>query len=387
MLLTAIEIRNMVYRFCFVRPVGIAPIHLSKRDDLSKFMISQYKYAWDGYRQIFPAPEYLHETLFPTTDGSSVDTRVTWVTQPTPKQLAMISDDKCQLPDTPAASETVAPIEHFIKRLGNGSVEIHNSQIQRVAGFFGVCLTATSKQVSLEAREILYKENTFVFNFSGVHRGGALEANRDFLLGRCDNKGTTHSQISNAMNKLFDRDWRFSEKDEFTSKDPFIYFLGFIGSENTSLLRSLKFAGVDRSRILHTLASPENQLGMKALLPIYTHVLGSVCRSVTALTISHSWGTQNERPPLRNMQELCISTATELSSLLHDIVDALPALRVLRLEWAHIPTSKVPCNLKVYSNHDRWVEFQSLVKIVEGRERDRRRRLRRLGVLEELPSA
>lgn len=145
-----------------------------------------------------------------------------------------------------------------------------------MSGLIGTAILLANKQVSQEAREILYQENSFVFGFNYAHDFHpwtvlSSEAETDAYFEQRisevkdhvfkNNPGDTQMTREHKPSPEPDNDWvetiswkrlpLVSDYDyfisSFVSNDPFVYFLNTIGRENTSFLQSVKYIGMHSS--------------------------------------------------------------------------------------------------------------------------------------------
>ncbi|KAL2063658.1 hypothetical protein VTL71DRAFT_5463 [Oculimacula yallundae] len=336
------EIRDMIYKHCFVRPVGIAPglnygrrkIPIKERVSVGAWeKFSKYKCHWDGRRQFLPIGNY--DSMTPV-DGQLERMLVHWTSIPTQAQQQIISMGARHLPHTQMHVST--KIDHVVNKRHDGSFEIINSQWQIVAGLTGIGLLGTNQQVHNEACQVLYGGNTFVIDTAFVHSESTLEIDSHFYPGFPNQNGSPVTALQNdrRVQKMLGK----GRHNEFARHDPLLVFLRRIGPYCASLIRSIKVNGQFKTAVSISLADVSwadlkryhEKLPFTDILKIYTHVLGVSCINLRTLTLDRSvggkfdysmpwiWAGDDERPE-----------GERISEIVEMFVKRLPTLQRLQL--------------------------------------------------------
>ncbi|KAE8442852.1 hypothetical protein EG329_002594 [Mollisiaceae sp. DMI_Dod_QoI] len=295
------DIRLMIYKLLFVRPICIVPAvnFYRHRPEDCWIKYSVYRYQWEGHRQ--ELPQWSDEGL-PSRDGSPRSVSVEWCSSPTEKQRDIIAKGATNLPSTKVQSDIRGIITHRIEQQDTGSMVIRNSQIYHLPGFFGIKMLRTCKLLRKEGAEILYGDNTFSFD-AGVHYAYEL------------GEGYT-----NHIPGLPVLDGRAPAKKEVAEDIKRSY--------NTSLLKSIKLSGVFKNWTCSSWAMP----GLETILPIYTCVLANACRSLCKVyldgdVMDRQWDHYHDIDPDLTDHEI-------LHEIVGDFVEGLPQLENLHIGWS-----------------------------------------------------
>ncbi|KUJ11477.1 uncharacterized protein LY89DRAFT_758142 [Mollisia scopiformis] len=225
-----------------------------------------------------------------------VELTVEILTEPTSEQARLIALGERTLPFT-FDSEFGTQIGCDVMSRGQGNdkfYQIINRINTTVVRFTGLALLQVCKQISAECSQILYGENSFVFNtgtettmrYTGLHEHDELEHFPHWIPGMPRENGypRTSNQFNNAMNRMFDRDG-FLPK--FVARNPMLQFFHRIGPVNTLLLTKIKVEGQMKTLYNHLPEESESDrsLGFARFLPILTTVLKEACPNLRELTL------------------------------------------------------------------------------------------------------
>ncbi|KAF8865215.1 hypothetical protein BDZ45DRAFT_736321 [Acephala macrosclerotiorum] len=308
------DIRFIIYKFCFVRPLCVVPTtnfredRVIRRNRFLKWHCSAaYEYQWAGFPQIGNSLWGL-----PRRDGVIEVIDTAWTSYPTAAQTLDLSlfGRNAILEDTAVNERWRSNITHHPQFLADGSVKVRNMQYFYLTGFFGVGLLSTCKQVNAEAATYLYSYNTFSFDTTAASH---LENVFDI---------EPHPSTDNVFDE--------ASASTFIQADPFLYFLSQIRRKNATLLRSIRLTGEFKTRVLRPGSGNINRLSFAYLLPVYTHVLRGIGTDLARISLDGLTG-----PGLWD-KELIGNKGTVyeiLDSVVHRLVEALPGLQKLDLGY------------------------------------------------------
>lgn len=304
-----------------------------------------YGYQWDSQRQ----SAYEQENL-PQLDGKLQPLTITRQRVPSKQERMMIESGDmvidaatgklrldCYHDEDIGAS--VTPYVH--QRSENGTVIVERAEVNTTC-IQGTSLLRTCKQVNKEASRILYGENTFVFDTRGhqpfthefgVHPHDAFGTYPADIPGLPNKNGSprTHSQISYAMHKLFDRYANPPVKHPaFIYRDPLTNFLGRIGTKNASYIASVKIEGIFKTVERRPKQLGPAPIGFSGLLThVYPTVLSRACPNLTNLTLHQGIGANfwYDDPKGHSGK----TDDEKIHEVVAGLVDALKALETLHL--------------------------------------------------------
>lgn len=330
--LTYSDIRLMIYDLCFARDVCIVPAVNFHRRRPNKhkdgytggyIKYSAYKYQWAGVPQRLP--EWGTYGL-PSRDGSPRVLPLSWTSEPTEEQLAIIALGGT-LPDTEVADANIGATTHSTCTDTFGNYEIFNHQNYFIRGIFGVKLLRTCKQLRAEGTVVLYCKNTFDFS-SEFHQAQYMlkDEPRTTYGPPFDGALSTNAKISQAINEMFEPGHR---QPRFFWTDPFAKFMIKIGQYNAGLIKSVRFNGGFKNP-----TPPDghwDKVSLAQTLPIYTMILKSACRNLKKVTLqTHTMGSGGVWPDF-TYEELDDSDREGIDGIVGKFVDSLPNLRQLCL--------------------------------------------------------
>jgi hypothetical protein len=282
------EIRNMIYKLCFVRSFGIVPCFTYQKSRTTfhdrpyrsfKWVRSpHYRYRFEGNEQFFSSA--LDDLIKPSSDGSIRPVYNSWHTNPTPEQYGILEDGG-SIEDWTGVnySQWQAPkAETPI----NEKYRIGHTKTYYLPGFFGVKLLRTCKQINAEGCEILYGGNNFVFRTENVHHHSTLRVQPHHIPGFLSKDGSvaTEQQTSATIDKIFDRHFHHPG---FNWEDPILHFFYRISRHNSSLIKSVKIIDSFNSQ-------GYGFVNFIQLLPIYALVFNEVCVSLGRVNLcATSW--------------------------------------------------------------------------------------------------
>lgn len=338
----------MIYKHLYTRPICVVPAvsfyrhrPYYNRQDQGNIKYSVYRYQWAGRLQVLPHGE----GVLPSRDGSPRDLRFEWKTDdPTQEERELIEFDK-PLPDTKSEDEDRSDIEshHFVDE--NGKSWIIRAQTQYIAGFYGIKLLRSCKQLYMEGAEILYGSNVFVFD-AGNYSGYSLEDSHDHIptmpsLESVD-LSPSEEKVSEDVSRIFDKKIR---QPRLIWQDTMLLFFNTIGARNTALLKSIKLSGAfcDEDRNYgryrgrnYILDNKDYKFqSMVDYLPIYACVLKNACHGLRTVYLDGEV-TLSALQVLEDDDEwIEVQTAHEiLNDCVGSFVEALPQLTEFHLGWS-----------------------------------------------------
>jgi hypothetical protein len=288
-----LELRDTIWQEMFCRPTGIVPgpVQLQARRGGTVWRRAIYKYEWDDKEHTRPNEHVAANNLnaeLPSYKSGTTDLDVTWTSKPTEEQAKLIANGATGLPDTVDA-ETGLRIRHWIHRQRDGPPEVLHRRAAVVSCFGNVALLRTCRQIHREAAQVLYGENTFVFDTRGMpnpcpdfirfgtpdypfHRRCAIYAWRDNL--------RSQKPVSTAIDQLLRTDIYQPGDIRF---DPLRLFFGQIGRRHASFITKIKIDG-------HFQTSTGWGKGLQVIdlaivLPFYTEILRDMCKNLRTITL------------------------------------------------------------------------------------------------------
>ncbi|KAH6702995.1 hypothetical protein BKA61DRAFT_740540 [Leptodontidium sp. MPI-SDFR-AT-0119] len=271
------DIRYMIYKLWFIRPVGIVPKDSFYRRSLRrndkyregdgsttrKYTI--YQCQWES--NIQQLPQWGVDGL-PTRDGTLDEVTIFRIFSATPEQLELIADSPW-LPSTGTSTDEHSNIHNYLINSAGDPVEI----------------ATTCKQIRDEETEILYGSNEFIFDTCHSGAGEKFQDDPDQVPGARLLDGTLPSQeqIETAIEKLFDRKVRHPKCVWY---DRFLRFLAVIGRHNAARLKSVVFSGAFEVASSYS----SGWMGFAQLLSVYTVVMSNVCPNLNRITLHKQLG-------------------------------------------------------------------------------------------------
>lgn len=227
------------------------------------------------------------------------------------------------------------PVSQSISE-GPRGVELHNAMYTHCEAFNAIALLRVNKQISGEASEVLYGENTYVFHNNKEYRfDKGIEVSKAPSQSGCKpgSQSTRRNGQKDALRqmcKVLNKDLGLSRWRGLEKTDSLIRFLDKIGPANTSRLRRIKIQGSIHVREPWKSGQvPYHYMShnLLELLPIHTAVLRNICPSLQRLE-AHLDGKPIPRPT----QTLEQSELHCADDIIRHVVEDLPNLQQLRLE-------------------------------------------------------
>ncbi|KAF8865216.1 hypothetical protein BDZ45DRAFT_684268 [Acephala macrosclerotiorum] len=359
------DIRLMIYKLLFVRPICISPAvnfyrHKPKKEAIK---YSVYRYQWANQRQEIPQ---WHDGDLPSRDGTLRNIWIEWSSEPTEEQIGLAATGTTTLPSTGVQSDSHGKAMHSIRQDEDGTILLYNCQVYHLSGFFEVKLLRTCKQLRKEGTEILYGDNVFSFE-AGVHRGDVLEEeeNPKHIPGLPSPEGVDQSkeEASAAINRIFDKE---CHHPRFVWQDPLLHFFTRIGPYNVGLLKSIKISGEFKTWY----QDAWYKLGLENILPIYTLVLRNTCKSLRKVYLdgevddANYWGHYKEK-------ERDLVDHEALSRIVQKLAEGLPQLKHFHLGWSGDVHGKRELSWSAVQSaieEEKWGHALKWVDIVNNRE-------------------
>jgi hypothetical protein len=287
------EIRQKIYRRLFRRVNKILPTTFSGRQD------RKWWYQW--------AEEPRHNFVVPSLPEYAVEKRhIKWNTRATMEEMRLLDSGsftrmdltttvpegssfspqfgRWKLPDV-IEKETGRTLSRNISR-GPRGVEVHHEILMLCPVLHGVELLGVNKQISAEASDVLYSENTF-----GFDTGSKI----DYIVSRSDRYypdavgylagGNSNSSLEMyaLLNSLLGEG---ANASAFERRDPLVQFLNKIGVTNALRLRRIMIEGTfELSRMGDFMQSVYLPYNLIEIVPINTAILQQVCRNIRFLQI------------------------------------------------------------------------------------------------------
>ncbi|KUJ10922.1 uncharacterized protein LY89DRAFT_759898 [Mollisia scopiformis] len=350
------EIRDKILRHLLYRPIAILPGPVRVKCSIGfrhSPVVAIYSYQWDDRRQRGHDPFGL-----PTYDGSLQGVQFAWRSKPTKEQLDLInssaivtnrlnSDERLDM--TTFDEELGADVLHYVLRRGNNPIRIINRAVIRTCGLQPQILH-TCKQLYTEGCQILYSENTFVFDtrgqspythHCGVHGHDAFDK-AAWQIPSLPNNGRPQSpyHMNNALDYMFEKE-KFHQP--FMQRDPMSTFFRAIGRNNASMLTSVKLEGYMRTAETNPQYQTERPISFARILPIHATILRNICPNLRKLTIHQ--GANDELWEDDVDGALGLSNEERVDIAIEGVVNALPHLQELELGSYHFTPSEA--NVKV----------------------------------------
>ncbi|KAF7880316.1 uncharacterized protein EAF02_007162 [Botrytis sinoallii] len=315
-----LEIRDDIWRLILLRPVAIVP-RVRKREYLfatgsqaegHKHCRFQRKYSY-GWAQA-PIPETY-------VDGNTIIQEIAWTTNPTLEELKLIQSGakKFTIDDFSEPGRQIKCAVHH--RDGFGPQIIKKTEFQIHPFGRSVSIMRVCKQMEQECIDAPAEDPWDVPGFP--------------LFEELPSKAT----ISIAIEKLFDLE---CYQPAFIAKDPFVRFMAYIGRNNSSLLRDIKFDG-GFTLTLKTRGERNPALGFGAILPMYTLIIAEVCPKLRKLTLhQRSLAFDTDNRSAEKEKEMGYDYGM-MYSILGKVVSGLPNLQQLQLgAYFEHPTGRYP---------------------------------------------
>ena len=321
------------------------------------------------------------EYNLPNYDGTPQNIQIYWTSKPTEEQRTMIQDQNREVSGYHVEhklrdfynEELDTEVQPYMFKRGDFPTQIINRAIVETTGIYGINALQTCKQIHSEAREILYSENTFVFNtrgtapfthHRGVHEHDTLSSSHNLIPGLANADGTPASggQIRWAIDRMFQQ----GAHPKFIFRDPLTKFFSEIGRTNASLISKAKIEGYFKTAEDHWRFRNERPVGLARILSIHTTVLSQVCHDLRELTIHV--GSNNELWDDDLQKQSCKTDEERIDNAIEKVASSLPGLQKLQLgHYRVVPSSEE--DAKAWGTARRWMG------IVERRHRGRKRQL------------
>ncbi|KAG4431759.1 hypothetical protein IFR05_012758 [Cadophora sp. M221] len=357
------DVRYMIYKLCFIRPVGIVPKDSFYRcnlprndkhqvgDGLVTRKYSLYQYQWESNIQQIPQ---MSVDGLPTRDGTLNDVTTFRISSATPEQLKLIADNTVLL-NTGTSTDEHSDIHNFVIASAGDLVEVVSEQSFYISGFTGVRFLAICKQVRDEGAEILYGSNEFIFETNNTGPLEKFQDNPDQVPGArlSDDTLPSQEQIDAALEKLFDRKVRHPKCVWY---DGLLRFLGMIGRHNAGRLKSGLFSNMSFGEILS----------------VYTVAMSNVCTNLTRMTLHKQRGSC--RWEIEQPEDEGNTDGERVSEVMEKLVNGLPQLKELHLgclnvSRVHRDGTGLPHDAFGLSRDQRWGTSMKWIDFVKERAR------------------
>ncbi|KAF4631158.1 hypothetical protein G7Y89_g6973 [Cudoniella acicularis] len=335
-----LEIRLKIWHILFKRPLGIVLtlVHYKLSICYRRTTLAVYSYVWQTNRQRQYEDYYL-----PSYDNKSIKWKtIRFATTPTEEQKALIERGEFgvegKLPKYIDEKRGIEVTPHVNRRPGV-DVKVVNHVLVATTGIWGVDMLCTSKQFAKECEEVLYGENTFVFDTRGnapfthhhdIHDHDAFNKLPNHIPGLHYKDGTpvSYYQEKSAIDKMFDKsDGAFHYK--FIYRDPLTKFCHTIDRENTALLRQVQIEGNFRTAENHWAYKHSCPIGFARLLPIRNTVLKHCCPNLREVILVNGSNNELFGDDLESRSGKIYEERVD--DTVKNLVNALPNLKKLQL--------------------------------------------------------